>query len=58
VRASSAFLTSGSETSIWSRRALDLRLGTPSWSTRLRMTSSARLIESLSTFDCLVGLAW
>ena len=31
---------------------------TPSWSTRLRMMSIARLIESPVTFVCLVGLPW
>jgi hypothetical protein len=57
--ASSAFLTSGSDTSIWSAPER-CRLGsaTPIWSTRLRMMSSERSMASPVTADCLVGLAW
>jgi hypothetical protein len=31
---------------------------TPIWSTRLRMMSIARFSDSVSTFDCAVGLPW
>jgi hypothetical protein len=57
--ASSAFWTSGSETSIWSAPdCWSSGSATPSWSTRSRMMSSVRSIASPVTADCFVGFAW
>ena len=58
-RAWSAFFTPGSETSIWSEPVRWISgSATPNLSTRSRMMSIVRWIDSLVTCDCFVGLAW